>query len=124
MPAYYYFFYDWKVQQNPCASPSVLVAGIDSCNTNISSVSSPENSLNIFPNPNNGLFNISFNAYQKDNYVIELINTLGQTVYSESLSNFNGAYLKSINIESYGKGIYLLNIKGSQNNLLKKILTY
>jgi PKD repeat protein len=124
MPAYYYFFYDWKVQQNPCASPSVLVAGIDSCNTGVPSILSLENSLNVYPNPNNGSFSVSFNTSENDNYVLEVFDAMGRELYTELLNNFSGDYQKLMNLESIKKGIYLLMISGSKNKVIKKIVTF
>ena len=122
--AYYYFFYNWKVQQNPCASPSVKVSGIDTCNsTGIYDVTAI-NSLAVYPNPSNGIFTTSFNTVNPGNYTVKVINTLGQAVYSEVLNNFSGTYSKEINISSFGKGVYMLNISDAKNEDVKKVITY
>jgi hypothetical protein len=50
--------------------------------------STPE--LSVYPNPTDGNVNISFNAFEKSNFTIELKSALGQTVYKELLNDFNG----------------------------------
>jgi PKD repeat protein len=121
--AYYYFFYDWKVLQNPCASPSVKVSGIDTCTSTGIHELAVTNSLAVNPNPSNGAFTTSFNA-TAGNYLVKISNTLGQVVYEEALNNFSGTYSKEINIASFGKGVYLLNISNGKNEDVKKIITF
>jgi hypothetical protein len=80
------------------------------------------NSLNIFPNPNNGVFDISFDILNKDNYTVTLTNSLGQAVYTEELNSFNGHYSKHFDILQYGSGVYMFTVKNSSNRSIKKIL--
>ncbi|TAL61432.1 MAG: PKD domain-containing protein [Bacteroidetes bacterium] len=122
--AYYYFFYDWKVQQNPCASPGVLVSALDTCtSTGINDIT-VINSLVVYPNPGNGVFTASFNTARADNYSVKISNTFGQAIYEEALSNFVGAYSKEINISAYGKGVYILSISNSKEEDVKKVITF
>jgi hypothetical protein len=79
--------------------------------------------FNVYPNPNEGSFNVSFEISKKSSYTLELKNTLGQVVYSENLpSDFAGQYTKQINIAEYSKGIYTLSLTGAQQKINKKII--
>lgn len=80
--------------------------------------------LSVFPNPNDGNFTVSFNGVEKSNYVIEVRNTLGQSVYKEEVKDFMGNYSKSLSLEKYGKGIYTVSINNSQNQAVKKLIVY
>ena len=121
---YYYYFYDWKVQQNPCGSESAVVSGIDSCAvTNVGDIAT-NNFLGIFPNPNSGMFTAKFQTTNTDNYVVKITNTLGQIVYQESLNNFSGTYSKQLDIATYGKGIYMFSITNSKNQDMKKVIIH
>jgi len=121
-PTYYYFFYNWKVLQNPCMSPAAIVSAIDSCANSAQYNFSVENSLSVFPNPGSGAFSVSFTAEQNDNYIISISNTLGQVVCSETLNNFSGEYAKQMNISSYGKGVFMLSISNSKKETVKKVV--
>lgn len=122
--AYYYFFYNWKVLQNPCTSVGTVVSGIDSCAiaTGIMVNTSTLNSLNVYPNPNEGSFNANFQTDIKDNYTIKITNMLGQAVYEESLPSFSGVYSKQIDIAIYGKGIYMFRASNSKNEVVRKLV--
>jgi hypothetical protein len=77
----------------------------------------------VYPNPNEGSFNVSFEINTKSSYTLELKNALGQIVYSENLpADFTGQCIKQINIADYSKGIYTLSLTGAQQKINKKIV--
>jgi len=80
--------------------------------------------VNVYPNPNNGNFTISFNSSDKSNHTLELSNSLGQIVYREVLNDFNGVYSKELSIAGYGCGVYMLSITNEQTEIKKKIIVY
>jgi hypothetical protein len=81
-------------------------------------------SFNIYPNPNEGNFNLTFSTSVKSSYKIEINNALGQIVYKEEIKDFNGEYSKTINIAHYGKGVYTVNVSNNQNYSVKKLMVY
>jgi hypothetical protein len=94
-----------------------VVTGIDTREEKLSQ-------LNIFPNPNNGEFAVTFNAAAKSDYVLEVFNTLGQRIYEEALHGFNGAYSGQLNVQPYGKGMYLVSIADGSTKLTKRVVVH
>jgi hypothetical protein len=80
---------------------------------------SEDEMIQIYPNPNNGFFTIKLPQMVDKNYVVEIINLTGQTVYSESLSNKN---ILRINLTGKPNGIYLVKIKWGTEIFQKKII--
>jgi len=80
--------------------------------------------FNIFPNPSNGAFNVTFNTAVKANYKVTVVNTLGQKIYEEALNSFSGSYSKQLNLEQYGKGVYMINISDDDNSSTKRAVVY
>ena len=80
--------------------------------------------LNIYPNPNDGNFNILFNANVVADYTLELTNALGQLIYKEELKNYAGAYRKPFSVVEYGKGLYTITLTNDKNEVVKKIIVY
>ena len=95
---------------------NVTAAGIDQV--------SDANFFTVYPNPNNGIFNVSFNITSKATYNLEIKNTLGQMVYHETLIDFNGQYSKQIDVSQLGKGFYLISLTNPNNQSIKKIIVY
>ena len=75
--------------------------------------------FNVYPNPNNGILNISL-SNTHDKQTIEIKNIIGQTVYSQFAGNSSTA---TINLSDINKGIYtvsLINENGTSST--KKII--
>ena len=82
------------------------------------------NAFNVYPNPNEGLFEVSFTIPVKDDYVLELRNTLGQIVWMEKLDQHSGEYKRAFDITSYGKGVYTITLTNSNKESVKKVVVY
>ena len=75
--------------------------------------------FNVYPNPNNGILNISL-TNTSDKQIIEIKNIIGQTIYSQFVGNSSTA---TINLSDINKGIYtvsLINENGTSST--KKII--
>ncbi len=113
--------YTVVVTTGPCSSsasaPEVITTtGIEDA--------SNQYGLNIYPNPNDGNFNILFNANVVGDYTLELTNALGQLIYKEELKNYSGAYRKPFTVVEYGKGVYTITLTNDKHDVVKKIIVY
>ena len=62
--------------------------------------------FNVYPNPNNGIFNISI-SNSVENQTIEIKNVIGQTVYSEIARNSSE---NTIDLSNLDKGVYTITL--------------
>ena len=113
--------YTVVVTNGPCSSapsaPEVITT------TGVEDASNPF-ALSIFPNPNDGHFEISFNGPVKAKYTVEITNALGQRIFREELSDFSGKYVKKLSVVDYGKGVYTLTVVNDKHEVVKKIIVY
>jgi len=65
--------------------------------------------INLYPNPNNGSFNINLNT-DLNNLKISIFNILGQEVFTENITNYIGTSKKTIDLDLV-KGTYIVNIE-------------
>lgn len=122
IPGYYYFFYNWTYSTFVCNTGRTECIAADTCALGINNLLS-NGSLEIYPNPGNGIFTLSFNTDNNvDNYAIKITDALGRAVYNENLNSFTGYYTKKVDIGKYGKGVYMLTITDSKNETVKKII--
>jgi plasmid maintenance system killer protein len=78
--------------------------------------------MKMYPNPNNGKFNLNFNLKNKADAEVTVYNMEGKQVYNEKLPSFSGDYNKAIDISSNSKGIYFVKIQQGKHSQVKKIV--
>ena len=78
--------------------------------------------LNIYPNPTNGLFNISFVSDDIDYFELRVIDTYGKLIFNESKQEFAGEYTKVIDLTNWSKGIYVVQIKTKDSFVSKRVV--
>jgi hypothetical protein len=77
--------------------------------------------MKLYPNPNDGKFNLNFNLKSKGDAEVTVYNVEGKQVYNEKLLDFQGEYNKPIDISSNAKGIYFVKIRQGDHTQVKKI---
>lgn len=102
-----------------CARTS---ANINYTVTALTIVSPDAIKLRVSPNPNQGVFQLSFNTNTRSDLSIEIVNALGMRVYNLSQTGFIGSYSKQIHLEKNSSEFYLLKIQHDKKTYLKKIL--
>ncbi|MEW6469010.1 MAG: PKD domain-containing protein [Bacteroidota bacterium] len=83
-----------------------------------------QGTFTIYPNPNNGQFTLSFELGTEDNYMLELTDALGQVVYSESLPGFSGKYTRYFDLTQYGSGVYMITLRNTKDQSVKKVIVW
>ncbi len=64
----------------------------------------------LYPNPNDGNFNIKFGVLKSSDIILTLYSMLGQQMYTERLPNFSGNYNKALDVK-LSPSIYFLELK-------------
>ena len=77
-----------------------------------------EKSIELYPNPNNGIFTINIKNSTVKNSVITIFNVLGEQVKTINLTNINTT---QINLSEFGIGAYFLQVRAENNTITKKV---
>jgi hypothetical protein len=78
-------------------------------------------SMNAYPNPTSGNFTLEISSAVKQDLYIRLVNVMGQVVFSDKASQAN-LYTKTIYLEGYANGIYVLQLQTAEGTLTKRIV--
>jgi hypothetical protein len=104
---------------NTCENSDEITIQFDDC-TGISELT--ENwTVNIFPNPSNGIFSIKISSLSNKPASLKIMNTLGTVVYQSNI-NVDPSKTMDIKLTNQPEGIYYLNLKGEGVNLIKKVI--
>jgi hypothetical protein len=105
---------------NGCTDADSVTVNVFNC-TGIS-VNPGENFLNIYPNPNPGIFIMETFFASRERVYIILYNILGEKVADIENSELSGNYRKKVNVSELPPGVYFLSVKKDGNDLYKKII--
>jgi hypothetical protein len=110
---------------------SVTVTGQNDCQTTKTvriNMQSAVNDLDmgvkdiiIYPNPNNGIFNISIDTEEIKNFTIRIFNNQGQEVFIRQVNTYE-LENESIDVQSLPEGIYHITITSATDNYLGKMI--
>jgi PKD repeat protein len=104
--------------ENGCENSADQIINVVNCvgvNENVEAVS-----LDIYPNPTTGLFNLNINAIDLNNAELQVIDIVGKVIHVQDIS-VNGTEIVSLDISNNPKGIYFVQIKNETQNVSKKV---
>jgi len=79
------------------------------------------NALTVFPNPSNGSFNVAYELAGNSTVRVDVLNSLGEVVYSDASYGNKGTYSNNINLSGFAKGIYQLRFSNNDHVINKRI---
>jgi hypothetical protein len=77
-------------------------------------------SMDIYPNPGEGIFNILFSGDDPSVKELKIINIVGETIITRSVNTSISHYL--LNLEDIPDGIYFLVIGSDENTITRKLV--
>ena len=115
---YYYYFYDWDITTTDCMSEPIQIniTANDCLNTVIEKYTQK---INIFPNPNNGVFNIEIPS-QQDIISINIHDLNGREVYY-SYKNNSKKNIIEVKINE-ASGVYILKVIDNEKISTSRII--
>ncbi len=79
-------------------------------------------SAKIYPNPAYGRATVAFQATQTEDYTIEIMNAMGQVVYTTTLLNIEaGRTTHDLSIQDFANGIYTVRISSATGLISKRL---
>ena len=109
-----------QVVSNNCGSDTASLT-INVIVTNILSVTA-NSSIEVYPNPSNGHFNIKYSSSSNDNFTISIINVTGEIVLSKEYSVNASSMVIPVDIAKLAKGIYQIKLNNGEEVLKARIL--
>jgi len=94
---------------------------LEICSASSLSIADKElNNLQVFPNPNNGTFEVSF-LPQSDKVNIEVYDIRGRAILTKTYQS-SGRFEETFTLENAQSGMYLLSITDGNQKVIKKII--
>lgn len=108
---------------------TVIITDENGCSSSasidvITGISTPGNeiSCSVYPNPNQGTFNISIDLPENPGILtFQISNALGQMVYEERISDGSSIIQKEIQLKNLSSGIYFLGCASKNFQFVRKL---
>jgi PKD repeat protein len=108
------------VNASGCENVQQVTAVLDAC-TGVGE-KSQNISMSAYPNPNSGSFAVEFNAPGTFMADLNMVNSLGMSVYAEKNLTISGKFTKNLNLSGLAAGIYMLSLQNSETRVVQKIV--
>jgi hypothetical protein len=115
-------------------SGTITVDGINDCGSGTASVrniivkvcagipeNNKENMISVFPNPAEGELNIVITRWEKQ-MDLRIIDLRGQTIYMESLNKIPNDFRQIVDVSTFSRGVYFVELTGSTLFMIKKVI--
>ncbi len=96
------------IATNSCGNDTITIL-VDVI-TGIHGVNITSDALSIYPNPNNGYFELEYSSINNNDFYIQIINMTGQKVFTQKYSKNIIEFNTTIDLNSLAKGVYQLQL--------------
>ncbi|SNR17329.1 reprolysin-like metallopeptidase [Tenacibaculum jejuense] len=126
---------DVVIPNLPTTEARIMVEAVDNIffnvnTTNFTIVDNPTasvedfnfNNFNLFPNPSNGRFNVSFKVLDTEEVKLRVFDFSGRLVENLVYKNVSSNFSSELNLKKLNSGIYLLQVENGSKQTTKKII--
>ena len=78
--------------------------------------------LRLYPNPSNGLFYFSFETENNEPVRIMVTDAIGKVVFEKEYKDKSQTWLRSIDLRSFSKGVYFMNLENNGQHTTQKLV--
>jgi PKD repeat protein len=119
--AFYYFYYDWEVQDPTCISARIPVdVTVINC-TGLQEIPGVTN-INISPNPATDMVFVSYHALQDGAMQLSVQDVTGRQVMQETFAQQSGLNRARMDVSGLSAGVYVLKLRHNDAQYSCKII--
>lgn len=78
--------------------------------------------IDIYPNPNDGIFNLEIKSSENKNVSIKIVSISGRTIYQKNQLFVNGSTIQQIDLNQFAEGIYTVFVTSDKYTINKKLV--
>ena len=78
--------------------------------------------LTLFPNPNSGSFTLQLSQAKRGFAQVEVLNMLGQTVYTKKVAAAGGSFTEQVNLAKLPAGLYVVKVQQAGKSFTQRFV--
>lgn len=79
-------------------------------------------SMTLFPNPNNGVFNVQIENLVTNDLTMEIIDQTGRTIQTQSIGAVNGSHTQAFDVSQLETGVYTVRLTSNGKTSLMRFV--
>jgi hypothetical protein len=99
-----------------------LQAGVEQVTVRVEITETTEKDFDVFPNPSEGVFNLSLKGFENKKTELRITNVIGNLVHREILQEPDSRYVKTIDLTRFPKGVYYVKLQVDEYSEMRKII--
>jgi len=105
-------------------SGSITSWSVEICGSPVLGIEDPKiaESFSLWPNPNNGEFNISFNSTNNNDVALTVFDIRGRKVSEQTFENNSNVFNQTVRFNDLAKAVYILKIQTGNNEFFKRLV--
>ena len=112
--------YTLKATRGGTTDADTVVVTVENCNSALEETVYEE--FLVYPNPTTGNLNINLNSLEKEELNLVVMSLNGSVVYRGEMNSDQNGITKKIDLSRFAKGVYLVRLFNSNQNIVKKII--
>lgn len=113
---------DFPTIQPNCNVFGEAVAFSINCPTSVDEIEYASN-FNLYPNPNNGSFNIVFDVLERSEVLIQIYDVMGRNILQRTYQTMQGKFNEKIELRNnLSAGFYIFNVKVGSTSIQKHFI--
>lgn len=106
-----------------CSASDTIVVKVDDL-TSIKYLDEEGSYIKLFPNPSEGIFNLTAENLGGEEFEINIFDMSGKAVFHQSIGDNAGIWSEEVDLTNYDKGIYIIDIKVGVNSVKERLIIY
>ncbi|MCC9166474.1 T9SS type A sorting domain-containing protein [Pontibacter harenae] len=111
------FVFVWAQERQP---PVVQTAQAEK--EKVLKVEQEGDSISIYPNPNNGIFTVSFTNDEARKAELRIMNVIGNEIFYEVLNKQGAAFTTTVNLNAFAKGLYYVKLETDNYSTVRRVV--
>ncbi len=110
----------WVTDANSCIGTDAVLVTVEIC----SGTKTPgfTGSLNLFPNPTNGLVNLEMNQFVPGDYRVTVFTIQGQQAITEQVKITSDRQLMQLDMSNFSQGAYLIKLSSLNGVIVRRLI--
>ena len=82
----------------------------------------PEKNIMVYPNPSNGIVQITLSGFKKQRSELRIMNVIGNVVHRELLNDLHDRDSRTIDLSKFTSGLYYIKLQTDDYSAIRKVI--